>query len=319
MKKIVLSIGILLLLAAAASGQRIRSSEDMAGELKSVLPKEDVERIEKALPGKAVAKARSKRKLLVFNLHIRDGKAEKGHASIPFANYAFLRIGQKTGAFEAFFSGDTLVFTPEILNRFDAVCFNNTAGVLFTDPVKRKALLDYVSGGRGFIGIHAAGATMVQWPVYDQWPGFGDMLGGYENGGHPWKEKEWITLKIDDPKSPINAAFKGKEFRVSDEVFQFQAPWSRENLHELLSIDTSKTDMSESRRILPERRKDGDIAISWIRGYGKGRVFYTSLGHNPHINWDPKILAHVLAGFQFTLGDLAADARPGGKPVKASN
>lgn len=319
MKTINQSIGILLILAAAALGQKIRSSEEIAGELKSVLPKEDVERIEKALPGKAEAKARSKRKLLVFNLHLRDGKAEKGHASIPHANYAFLRMGEKTGAYETFFSSDTLVFTQDVLNRFDAVCFNNTAGVLFTDPVKRRALLGYVSGGRGFIGIHAAGATMVQWPVYDQWSGFGDMLGGYENGGHPWKANEWITLKVDDPKSPINAAFEGKGFRVSDEVFQFQAPWSRENLHVLLSIDTSKTDMNESRRILPERRKDGDIAISWIRGYGKGRVFYTSLGHNPHINWDPKILAHVLAGFQFALGDLEADEAPGMKIVPKSN
>jgi type 1 glutamine amidotransferase len=319
MKTTLKSIGILLILSVAASGQKIRSSGDVAAELKSMVSKEDAERIEKALPVKAAAETRSKRKLLVFTLHLRDGKPDKGHASIPFADYAFLQMGKKTGAYETFFSSDTLVFAPDVLNRFDAVCFNNTAGVLFTDPAKRKALLDYVSRGRGFIGIHAAGATMVQWPVYDQWPEYGEMLGGYENGGHPWKEKEWITLKVDDPESPVNAAFEGKGFRVSDEVFQFQAPWSRKNLHELLSIDTSKTDMSESRRILPERRKDGDIAISWIRGYGKGRVFYTSLGHNPHVNWDAKILAHYLAGFQYALGDLKADDTPSLKPAPKSN
>jgi type 1 glutamine amidotransferase len=306
-KLLVLSV---FLLAVSASGQKIKSSGDMKAELKSMLSKEDVDRIEKALPGKAAAKSSSKRKVLVFNLHIWNGKVEKGHASIPFANYAFLRMGEKTGAFEAFFSEDTMVFTPKVLGRFDAVCFNNTAGVLFTDPAKRKALLDYISGGRGFIGNHAAGATMVQWPVYDQWPEFGEMLGGYENGGHPWKEKEWITLKVDDPESPINAGFDRAGFRVSDEVFQFQSPWSRENLHGLLSIDTSRTDMAESRRILPERRKDGDIAISWIKGYGKGRVFYTSLGHNSHINWNPGILTHYLGGFQYALGDLKADDAP---------
>ncbi len=305
----------MLMLAAVACGQNIRTSVEMTAELRSALTGEDIERIEKALPVRSAVKNLHKRKVLFFNLHIWDGKVQKGHASIPFANYAFLRMGGKTGAYEAFFSSDTLVFTPDVLKRFDAVCFNNTAGVLFTDPLKRKALLDYVSGGRGFIGIHAAGATMVQWPVYDQWPGFGEMLAGYENGGHPWKEKEWIALKIDDPKNPINAAFGGVGFRVSDEVFQFQAPWSRNNLHVLLSIDTSRTDMAESRRILPERRMDGDIAISWIREYGKGRVFYTSLGHNPHINWDPKILAHYLAGFQYALGDLAADDTPSAKAV----
>jgi type 1 glutamine amidotransferase len=317
MKRI--AIACVFLLAVAAYGQRIMSCGDMLVELRSALPAEEIGRIEKAMPVKAGAGIESKRsrRLLVFNLHVWDGKVQKGHASIPHSNYAIARMGQITGAYEAFFSSDTLVFAPDVLRRFDAICFNNTAGVLFTDPLKRKALLDYVSSGRGFIGIHAAGATMVQWPVYDQWPEFGDMLGGYENGGHPWKEKEWITLKIDDPASPINASFEGKGFQVSDEVFQFQAPWSRNNLHVLLSVDTSKTDMAESRRILPERRKDGDIAISWIREYGKGRVFYTSLGHNPHINWDPKILAHYLSGFQYCTGDLEADDTPSLKSAPA--
>jgi len=309
----------LVLLAAAASGQKIRSSADMLVDLRAVLPAEDIGRIEKAMPSATVAVTGSKspKKILVFNLHVWDGKVQKGHASIPHSDYAIARMGQVTGAYDALFSSDTSVFTPAVLKGFDALCFNNTAGVLFKDPAKRKALLDYVSGGRGFIGIHAAGATFVQWPVYDQWPAFGEMLGGYENGGHPWKENEWITLKIDDPENPINASFGGKEFRVSDEVFQFQAPWSRNNLHVLISIDTSKTDMAESRRILPERRADGDIAISWIRPYGKGRVFYTSLGHNPHINWDPKILAHYLAGFQYALGDLKADDAPGPKTASS--
>lgn len=303
-------MALIIGLQTLSPAQDILNSKQMSKRLKDVLSAEDISRIEKALPEKAQAKPGGKRSLLVFSLHILDGRVEKGHASIPYANYAILRMGEKTGAYRAFFSGDTSVFDSGILARFDALCFNNTAGVLFQAAEKRKALLDYIRGGRGFAGIHAAGATFVQWPVYDQWPAFGEMLGGYENGGHPWKPDEWITLKVDDPACPINAAFEGRPFRVSDEVFQFQDPWSRRDLHVLLSIDTSRTDMSESRRILPERRMDGDLAISWIRRYGGGRVFYTSLGHNPHINWDPKILAHDLAGFQFVLGDLKADAEP---------
>jgi type 1 glutamine amidotransferase len=294
----------------AVRAQTVTPPEAMRIQLDSALTAADRERIENALPHTAQAKAAAGRKMLVFTLHMRDGRAGKGHASIPFGNYAFLRMGEKTGAYRAFFSGDTSVFTPDRLAGFDAICFNNTAGVLFMDPAKRKALLDYVSGGRGFAGIHAAGATFVQWPVYDQWPAFGEMLGGYENGGHPWKPDEWITLRLDDPVNPINAAFQGKGFRVSDEVFQFQAPYSRQTLHVLLSIDTDRTDMDESRRILPERRADMDLAISWIREYAKGRVFYSSLGHNPDIYWNPVVLRHFLAGFQFALGDLPADAAP---------
>jgi sugar phosphate isomerase/epimerase len=62
---------------------------------------------------------------------------------------------------------------------------------------------------------------------------------------------------------------------------------------------------------------DKDIAISWIRNYGRGRVFYTSLGHNPHINWNAPILLHYLDGLQFVLGDLEAPATPSNRMTPA--
>ena len=271
---------------------------------------EEQRKIQNAIPLKAGVKPKTPRKLLVVSLHKRDGKVMKGHTSIPYGKLALKLMGEKTGAYETVFSNDTLMFLPENLNGFDAVCFNNTAGVLFDDPVLRQSLLDFVSGGRGFVGIHAAAATFVQWPRYDQWPEFGEMLGGYENGGHPWKPHEWITIKVDEPAHPLNAVFKGKSFRISDEVFQFQQPYSRDKLRVLLTIDTDSTDMSGDRYILPERRKDLDLAISWIRSYGEGRVFYSSLGHNPHIFWNGPVLEHFLAGIQFALGDLEASAIP---------
>ncbi len=266
--------------------------------------------IEKALPAKAPAKPGKHRKLLVVTLNIRDGVPRTGHPSIPHGNYALELMGQKTGAYEAVFSNDIEMFRPQNLQKFDAVCFNNTVGVLFEDRELRMSLLDFVSSGHGFVGIHAAAATFVQWPVYDQFPEFGDMLGGYENGGHPWKPDETITLRVEDPQNPVNAVFGGQSFQISDEVFQFQAPYSRRKLRVLLSIDTERTDMNPSRRFLPDRAAERDFAISWIRNYGRGRVFYSSLGHNSHIFSNGPVLAHFLAGIQFALGDLPANASP---------
>jgi len=295
----------------------LSATPSLSKDLPVLISTEKKQKIDAAIPAKASVNPLQSRKLLVVTLNVRDGKVTKGHNSIPYANYAIKAMDEKTGAYETFFSNDTLIFKPENLSQFDAICFNNTAGVLFDDPELRQSLLDYVYSGKGFIGIHAAGATFVQWPVYDQWPAFGEMLGGYENGGHPWKPHEWITLKVDEPDHPINAAFGGKGFDVSDEVFQFQEPYSRDKLRVLLTIDTDKTDMNEQRYILPERRKDKDPAISWIRNYGSGRVFYSTLGHNPHINWDPKILRHYLDGFQFAFGDLHASAVPSNKLTPA--
>jgi hypothetical protein len=63
------------------------------------------------------------------------------------------------------------------------------------------------------VGIHDAIATFVQYPKYVQWPPFGQMLGATENGGHPW-DGETMTVKLEDPKSPLNAVFHGDEFQI---------------------------------------------------------------------------------------------------------
>ncbi len=147
----------------------------------------------------------------------------------------------------------------------------------------------------------------MQYPKYDQWPEFGRMLGGTENGGHPWNG-EVMTMKVEDPASPINAAFGGKDFQIADQAFQLQEPVLRDRLHVLLRIDAEKS--SPPRRILPARKEDMDFPMSWIRRQGKGRVFYSGLGHGADVFSNPQMLQHLLAGIQYALGDLAADDAP---------
>ncbi|RPJ53729.1 MAG: ThuA domain-containing protein [Acidobacteria bacterium] len=298
--KLLLTLAALLMLALT------QQSTDLSDQL----PPDQRAKVEAAIPGKAPAAPRHSRQLLVMTLNLRDGQVRPGHASIPAGNLALRLMGEKTGAYEVTFSDDVNMLRPENLARFDALCFNNTVGVLTEDPELRRSLLDYVAGGKGFVGLHAAGATFVQWPRYDQFPEFGEMLGGYENGGHPWKPHETITLRVEDRRHPVNRRFQADKFEISDEVFQFQAPYSRANLRVLLSIDTTRTDMNPARRFLPERFADRDFAISWVKTYGRGRVFYSSLGHNPHIFWNRPVLEHFLAGIQFAFGDLAADTTP---------
>ena len=75
----------------------------------------------------------------------------------------------------------------------------------------------------------------------------------------------------------------------------------------LLRLDTEKTDMT----VKGIKRKDGDFGIAWARNWGKGRVFYCSLGHNHHIYWNPKVVRHYLAGIQWALGDYKVDVKKG--------
>ncbi|HOK44595.1 MAG TPA: ThuA domain-containing protein [Bryobacteraceae bacterium] len=275
------------------------------------LPPEQKQSIDAALPAKAPAKPKQPRRILVINLSVRDGNVVRGGAwnVHPASNYALEAMGKRTGAFETVFSNDVEMFRPDKIRQFDAVCFNNTTGVLFEDPELRRSLLEFVAGGKGLIGIHDAIATFVQYPRYDQWPEFGQMLGGTENGGHPWNN-ELMVMKLDDPDSPINAAFKGRGFEVTDQAFQLQEPSFRDRLHVLFSIDVEKTPPSRRGRFLPVRQQDKDFPMSWIKRHGKGRVFYFGLGHNASIFWNAPLLEHLLAGIQYALGDLEADDRP---------
>lgn len=136
------------------------------------LTAEQQKKIDAALPHQAPTISKKPRRLLVTNLSMRDGQPWEGssHAIIPVHNYAIEQMGKITGAYEAVFNNDIELFRPENIQQFDAICFLNTVGVLFEDPELKKSLLDYIAGGKGFVEIHDAIATFVQYPVYDQFP-----------------------------------------------------------------------------------------------------------------------------------------------------
>ncbi|MFA6239471.1 MAG: ThuA domain-containing protein [Candidatus Hydrogenedentales bacterium] len=258
----------------------------------------EVDKIAAALPAEASVKPATPRKILVFTLC-------KGfvHSSIPTGVKALEMIGEKTGAYTIVHSEDPASLSAESLKGFDAVCMLNTTGELFEDAALRTGLIDYVMGGKGLIGIHAATDCFYQWAQY------GEMMGGYFDG-HPWGSGDTVTLKIDDPGHPVTRAFMGKPFTIMDEIYQFKPePYSRTKLRVLTSLDTEKTDMTKN----GIKRTDGDFAVAWVRAFGKGRVFYCSLGHNEKTYWNPPVLQHYLDGIQFALGDLAADATPSGE------
>lgn len=226
------------------------------------------------------------------------------HEVIPTANRVLEAMGKESGAFEAVVSEDMAMFDSENLNRFDAILLNNTTGLKFADLNRRQALLDFVRGGKGLIGIHASTDNFYEWPE-------GAELMGALFDGHPWSAGGTWAVKIDEPDHPLNASFEGKPFAIKDEIYQFKAPYSRERLRVLLSLDMADENNRSAQGI---KREDKDFAISWIRPYGKGRVFYCSLGHNGEVYANPAVRQHYLAGIRYALGDLKVKDEP--IPVK---
>jgi type 1 glutamine amidotransferase len=266
---------------------------------------EQIRAIEAAAPDAAPAKPAKPRRVLVWG-HTWT------HGPNAFAEQALQVIARKTGAFQAVVSDDPRLLLSDRVAQFDALVMNNihepepflpenlsvldaeqqAAAAKFDQAVK-KSILEYVQGGKGIVGIHAATAACQNWPSY------GEMMGGYY-GNHIDKE---VVIKLDDPRHPVTACFEGKPFTIRDEVYLFREPYSRKNLRVLASLDLGG--MAD-----PGARADRDYAISWVRAYGQGRVFYTTLGHAPETYRNPLFLRHLLAGIQFAMGDLAGDTAP---------
>lgn len=289
-----LSLSLLLGTLQAASPEKLRD-----------LKPEEIQKIKQAMPGKPTVKPDEPRKMLVF------WRCEGFyHKSIPVVNEALKIMGKKTAAFEVTeCTDDYSVFTPEKLRQFDAVCLNNTTHLKFDPqetPERCKALMDFVKGGKGIVGVHAATDNFYKWPEGME------MMGG-KFTGHPWGGGGTWAIRIDRPDHPLVAAFEGEGFKVKDEIYRTDPPlYSRDKQLVLMSLDMS----DPKTKARAQKPSDADTGISWIKTVGDGRVFYCSLGHNNEIFMNPKILQHYLDGIQFAFGDYDVDTTP--KPPVSS-
>ena len=288
MKRCLLFVSLVALSPAVLSAK--------PGETFPPLTPDESAAIQAALPAKPTATPKKPRKVLVF--YRTEGCV---HKSIPFGNEALKKLGEATGAYTAVVSDDMAMFDPENLKQFDAVIFQNTTRLAFEKPAQRQALLDFVASGKGVVGIHAATDNFPTWPE-------GQALIGGLFHSHPWTSGDLVAIKLDEPAHVVNKAFGRQGFWLTEEIYQIVGPYGRDKQRVLVSMDMGKPSNSRP----PEKlvRKDNDFPISWIKTSGKGRVFYSSLGHNNDIFSVPQILGHFLDGIQYALGDLSADAIP---------
>jgi uncharacterized protein len=229
--------------------------------------------------------AQPAKRLLIFG-------AEKGyrHEAVSHAMATMERLGRETGLWTTTIRTDTealtkkkLEYNAKNLYDFDAVMFY-TGGELEMNAEQRAALLSFVrEDGKGFLGVHSATITFTEWPEY------GEMIGGYFDE-HPW--------------GTFDALWK-------DEIYQLK-DFSRDKVRVLMRLDASKLDLANPR----VHRKDRDFAVTWAKAYGKGRVFYSNLGHVAE-NWDdPRMQKMFVEAVKWATGLVDADLTP--RPLPAS-
>ena len=222
---------------------------------------------------------------------------EKGyrHEAVSHAMATIERLGRESGLWDTTLRTDTealtekkLEYNAKTLKDFDALLFY-TGGELEMDAQQKADFISFIHDeGKGFIGVHSAAITFADWPEYV------DMIGGFYDE-HPWLTFD-APIIVEDPNFPGMKQWP-PSFVLRDEIYQMK-DYSREKVRVLMRLDVTKLDMKNKQ----VHRTDGDFAVTWAKMYGKGRVYYTTLGH-VEANWDkPEFQQMLTEAIKWAMG-----------------
>ena len=237
------------------------------------------------------------------------------HDSISHALATIERLGRQSGLYDTFIRTDSQLITKRPidfgpgtgiatgesfqarnLDYFDAIFFFGVREIELT-PEQRADLLSFVKDdGKGFVAAHSAITAFFSWPE------FGEMIGGRFDE-HPWGITD-ATVVVDDPQFPAMRGFPAVSV-FHDEHYQLKE-FSRDKVRVLAHLDPSKLDLAKPL----VHRTDGDFPVAWAKTYGKGRVFYSTLGHAAEA-WDNPVISQMyFEAIKWSLGLVDGDATP---------
>jgi uncharacterized protein len=220
----------------------------------------------------------------------------------PVAEKILAELGKKNN-FEFTFTKDGSVFTPENIAKYDAFCFYTTGDLTTPGTDKnppmtkagKAAFLQAIHDGKGFVGIHSATDTFHSGPQgVDPYI---EMIGGEFVTHDGWVPGHLI---VEDRNFP-GMKDVPDDFGPPEEWYSLKnlSP----NLHVLLAHNTTAMGKRP-----PYNRPD--FPCTWAQQYGKGRSFYTSMGHRLEV-WNNPVFQQVLVGgLNWAVGNVEADVTP---------
>lgn len=211
------------------------------------------------------------------------------HDSIPDGIATIQQLGEENG-FTVDATEDAAEFTPENLANYDAVVWLSTTGDVL-DDAQQTAFQEYIEGGGGYVGVHAAADTEYDWPWY------GELTGAYFDS-HP--EIQGVTVNVEDHDHPATEHL-GDTWERSDELYNYKTN-PRENTRVLATLDESTYNGGNM---------GDDHPITWCQDFEGGKSFYTGLGHTKESFTEPEYVQHLLGGIQYATGAVEAACPPG--------
>jgi type 1 glutamine amidotransferase len=219
----------------------------------------------------------------------KDGK-------LSLAERILTELGKEHG-FEVVASKDGRLFDPDKIGQWDAFAFETT-GDLTTPGDKddgapmsadgKKALIDAVRGGKGYVGMHCASDTYHS--PKDRLDPYIEMVGG-EFIRHGTQQK--ARIDVVDAAFPAARAY-GRSFEIMEEWYALKN--FQDDLHVIMvqnTKDMDKTVTAKNKGNLVYDRPN--FPETWARMHGKGRVFYTSMGHREDV-WESPLYQGLLIG-----------------------
>ncbi len=199
-------------------------------------------------------------------------------------------MGERAG-FEVVCSQEESVFDGD-LDQYDLIAFYTTGDVISQE--RKAKLLAAIHAGKGFVGFHCATDTFhSKGKTLDPYLA---MIGA-EFTGHGSQQK--VEMKIVSPDFPGLKGL-GKSFKMLEEWYTFHKFLA--DLHVILVQETKgMKDRLYQRPAYP---------ATWARMHGKGRVFYTSMGHREDVWTSPIFQQITLGGIAWALGNVDADVTP---------
>jgi type 1 glutamine amidotransferase len=201
------------------------------------------------------------------------------HDSIATAVSTLRGLAASTGEFTVTVTEDLSALSSSSLAAHDVVMFALTSGELPLSADQKSALVDFVSGGRGFIGVHSATDTLYEWPDY------GRLVGAYFRE-HPWTQPAVVI--VEDRSHPSTAGLGG-QFSIREEFYTFRDN-PRPRVQVLLRLDAASVGAT------------GDYPLAWSHGFGSGRAYYNALGHFSDTWTDQRFQQQLVGALRWVAG-----------------
>jgi uncharacterized repeat protein (TIGR03806 family) len=201
------------------------------------------------------------------------------HDSIPAGRTMLQTLATRNG-WEIEFTEDSAEFTDSNLARFDVVVWLSTTGDVL-NSTQQTAFEEYIEGGGGYVGIHAAADTEYSWPWY------GELVGAYFQS-HP--AIQTATLHT-EREHHIAVDHLAETWQHNDEWYNFQDN-PRDQSNVVLRLDESSYNPGAG-------AMGSDHPIAWYKSMGLGRSFYTGLGHTVAAYANSNFIEHVDGALQW--------------------